>query len=70
MKDEEDEFIDEHPLAFLVFMAVCVAAALALVFGWIDIGIGGWLLLILIAGVSGIINFALGFLRALADCLR
>ena len=70
MKDAENEFIDEHPLAFLVFIGVGIAGMCALVFDWIEIGIVGWLLLFLFVVVGGVIRFALGLLDALVDYLR
>lgn len=66
-RDAENEFIDEHPVAFLVFIGAGIVGMCALVFGWIEIGIVGWLLLFLFVVVGGVIGLALGLLRALVN---
>lgn len=69
----EDEFAEEHPVIFLVILSGSGLFFLALVLGWIDIGLGGWILLIgfIVAVVAGTaVKCAVGLLAAIGEILR
>ena len=66
----EDEFAEEHPVIFLVILSGSGLFFLAPVLGWIDIGLGGWILLIgfIVAGTA--VKCVVGLLAAIGEILR